>query len=289
MNHAPLLTAYGLAIVAASVLGGLVPILVRLTHGRLQLAVSLTAGFMLGVAVLHMLPHALADLTPATAMLWTLGGLLTMFFIERFFRFHHHDVAERDGDDASTTGHSLSWGAAAVGMTLHSLLAGVALGSAVAAADSAHIAPAGFGVFLVIVLHKPLDALTVITLTAAAGMSRPRRHLTNALFALAVPLGMTLFLLGLSRSGLAAPGELVGVALAFSAGTFLCIALSDLLPELHFHAHDRGKLSAALLLGVALAFAVARAEHATHDHAHGGHQQEHYDVHDHHDHAGHDH
>ncbi|MEM6406389.1 MAG: GTP-binding protein, partial [Pseudomonadota bacterium] len=39
------------------------------------------------------------------------------------------------------------------GMTLHSLLAGVALGSAVAAADSAHIAPAGFGVFLVIVLH----------------------------------------------------------------------------------------------------------------------------------------
>ena len=38
--------------------------------------------------------------------------------------------------------------------------------------------------------------------------------------------------------------------LAFSAGTFLCIALSDLLPELQFHAHDRWKLSAALLAGV---------------------------------------
>jgi zinc and cadmium transporter len=42
------------------------------------------------------------------------------------------------------------------------------------------------------------------------------------------------------------------VALAFSAGTFLCIALSDLLPELQFHSHDRLKLSVALLAGVVL-------------------------------------
>jgi zinc and cadmium transporter len=41
-------------------------------------------------------------------------------------------------------------------------------------------------------------------------------------------------------------------ALAFSAGTFLCIALSDLLPELQFHSHDRLKLSLALLAGMAL-------------------------------------
>jgi zinc and cadmium transporter len=40
--------------------------------------------------------------------------------------------------------------------------------------------------------------------------------------------------------------------LAFSAGTFLCIALSDLLPELQFHEHDRWKLSVALLAGLAL-------------------------------------
>ena len=49
---------------------------------------------------------------------------------------------------------------------------------------------------------------------------------------------------------------LIGCALAFSAGLFLCIALSDLLPEVAFHSHDRGKLSAALLLGVAVAIGV---------------------------------
>ena len=49
-------------------------------------------------------------------------------------------------------------------------------------------------------------------------------------------------------------GVVLSSALAFSAGTFLCISLSDLLPELQFHRHDRIKLSAALLLGLALAW-----------------------------------
>ena len=44
----------------------------------------------------------------------------------------------------------------------------------------------------------------------------------------------------------------LSATLAFSAGTFLCIALSDLLPELQFHAHDRWPLSMALLGGFAL-------------------------------------
>ena len=48
--------------------------------------------------------------------------------------------------------------------------------------------------------------------------------------------------------------------LAFSAGTFLCIALSDLLPELQFHEHDRVKLSLALLAGVALMAAAGGIE-----------------------------
>jgi zinc and cadmium transporter len=51
--------------------------------------------------------------------------------------------------------------------------------------------------------------------------------------------------------------SLTAGALAFSAGTFLCIALSDLLPELQFHSHDRFKLSVALLAGVGLMAATA--------------------------------
>ena len=53
---------------------------------------------------------------------------------------------------------------------------------------------------------------------------------------------------------------IVGCALAFSAGVFICISLSDLLPELEFHAHDRFKLSLALLLGVAAAWGIGYLE-----------------------------
>jgi zinc and cadmium transporter len=48
----------------------------------------------------------------------------------------------------------------------------------------------------------------------------------------------------------------LGLALAVSAGVFLCISLGDLLPELHFHSHDRFRLSLMLLLGVAIAVAI---------------------------------
>ena len=51
-------------------------------------------------------------------------------------------------------------------------------------------------------------------------------------------------------------GATVGYVLAFAAGAFLCIALSDLLPEIHFHSHDRGKLIVALLVGISLAYAL---------------------------------
>ena len=53
---------------------------------------------------------------------------------------------------------------------------------------------------------------------------------------------------------------ILGCALGFSAGVFLCISLGDLLPELQFHRHDRGKLSIALLLGVVLAYGIGYLE-----------------------------
>jgi len=39
-----------------------------------------------------------------------------------------------------------------------------------------------------------------------------------------------------------------GCVLAFSSGTFVCIALSDLLPEVQFHSHDRLKLFLRVIL-----------------------------------------
>ncbi len=314
-----LLTYYCALILVASIVGGMIPVWFRLTHRWMQFAVSFVAGVMLGVAVLHMLPHAVADAAAAIAssrpalddptatalaasreavrvtLLSMLAGMLAMFFIERFFSYHHHDVPDRQGSrehgapnaDRKTdvreislptshaphpAPHDLSWSGAALGLALHSVLNGVALAAAVQhGSDGSWLA--GFGTFLVIVLHKPFDAMTIGMLMARGGWSLPWRHTINTLFSLAIPVGALLFYFGLMSESIgpasATPQWYVACALAFSAGTFLCISLSDLLPELHFHRHDRVKLSVALLLGLAVAHAAARMESAAHAaHAH---------------------
>ena len=235
-----------------------------------------------------MIPHALVEIAPpgemvslqaiARVMTYVLVGLLTMFFIERFFCFHHHDVPDTDsvehvhkGQDDHTHVHDLTWSGAAIGLTLHSIIAGIALAASV---NHVHADTylAGFGTFLIILLHKPFDAMTIATLMAKGGWPLATRHAVNGLFALAVPLGMVLFHWGLSSTGPAVSGQanepMLAYALAFTAGSFLCIALSDLLPELQFHTPDRVKLSLALLLGVMVSIVVGRLE-ALAMHQHG--------------------
>ena len=79
-----------LAILAASVLGGIVPLATVLNHTRLQVYLSFSAGTMLGAAFFHMLPEAVR-VGSASTIPWAAAGLLALFFLERFFSFHHHE------------------------------------------------------------------------------------------------------------------------------------------------------------------------------------------------------
>jgi zinc and cadmium transporter len=280
---------YCALILLASLTGGWLLLAMRLTHSRLQMAVSFVAGLMLGVALLHFIPAA-ADHTHSVdqTVHWTLGGFLLMFFLQRFFPHHHHDISEgaaephppgqepaprhdEHNEHAShfhtrapkSAGH-LSWAATAIGMSLHSLMGGVAVGAAVAAGKSAAGGWVGLGTALVIILHKPFDAMAVTTMMTASGCSRFARHLLNVLFALVTPCGALLFYGGASQFFGSNPAFL-GCALAFCAGTFLCIASADLLPELQFHSHDRLKLSLALAAGLSVAIVIGLLEDSDHD------------------------
>jgi zinc and cadmium transporter len=155
-----------------------------------------------------------------------------------------------------------------IGLTLHTIIAGIALAASVEVESrgSRFVGLAGLGTFLVIFLHKPFDSMTISTLMTFGAWSKPARHLVNGLFALMIPVGVTLFHLGLGHWH--DQTNLVAYALAFSAGTFLCIAMSDLLPELQFHTHDRVPLSVALLLGLSVAWVIGAIETAGHGHGH---------------------
>lgn len=262
-SPAMLLAIYCALVLLASLAGGWLLLALRLTHARLQIAVSFVAGLMLGMALLHFIPHAAQqNHSVSQTMHYLLGGFLAMFFLQRFFPHHHHDVSEgapEHGGLSRKTGplptlaeqsaSQLSWIATTVGMTLHSLMGGVALAAAVSADARTSVGGLGLGTALVIILHKPFDAMAVATLMTVSGCSRFTRHLINTLFGFVTPVGAVLFAVGVSRFTAGNP-EVLGAALAFCAGTFLCIAGAGLLPEVQFHSHDRIKLSLALLAGI---------------------------------------
>ena len=278
------LGAFCLAVLTVSILGGLLPLATVLNHTRLQVYLSFSAGTMLGAAFFHMLPEAVRVGSVATIH-WTAFGLLALFFLERFFSFHHHEpqahdpVAQSKDDrithvhheaDTNCTGagsnpvsaarphrrrvRALPWGSAAFGLVIHSLVGGVALASAVAADYKlrAGLGSAGLGVFIATLVHKPADALTITSLMLRGGSSPRSALVVNLGFGLMIPVGVVFFAVGMFGLGSSSASSWTAGALAFSAGTFLCIALSDLLPELQFHSHDRLKLSVALLAGFAL-------------------------------------
>jgi zinc and cadmium transporter len=124
------------------------------------------------------------------------------------------------------------------------------------------------GTFLGVALHKPLDSLSITTLMAARGWSRQSQLLVNLGYALMCPLGVLLFQYGVTRFE-GQHAAIVSAAMSAAAGVFICIALSDLLPEIEMHSHDRFGLSATLVVGVLMAWAIGFLEPA-HTHDHGG-------------------
>lgn len=266
----PQLLVYCCLIVIASTVGGSLPAMIKLTHRRIQMMLSLVSGVMLGVALLHLLPHAIYVLrSPEQALVICLLGLLFMFFMVRMFHFHQHDLAvDTQHDHAQKTlcddDHDhhhvhceqhdgtldLTWAGLCFGLAVHTIGDGIALAAAVG--GNATFSLAGIGVFLAIVLHKPLDAMSITSLMAIKGWRVSKQITVSLVFSLMCPLGAVLFTLGVGQ--FAEYRDLVlGTALAFSSGMFLCISLGDLLPEVHFHSHDRLKLSTMLLVGVLLA------------------------------------
>lgn len=293
-SHLPFLTlTMQLAVVAAAAYaGGSSLSFLSMGHRRMQVLLSLTGGVLLGVGLLHLLPHAFLQLDRQidTTMQWVLVGFFLMFLLERAFHGHSHHTA--DGDDAGHgcnhdhAGHSHSdglaaagplavassgrwaWCGAFAGLTLHSLADGAALAASVRA-DGDHGAGwlAGFATFLAVLLHKPFDAAIIGTLMLNAGMSSRSRSLVNALYALVVPLGAVAFLGSLRVFG-GQQQAMLGVAMALAAGAFLCIAAADLLPEVQFHSHDRVLLTTSLALGLAIAWGITVMERSSHLHGH---------------------
>ena len=262
-NALLVLSAYSVAIFAASLLGGKLAGLGTMTHTRTQVVMSLVAGFILGIAMFHLLPDSLDHIPGPSALEkavgWMVLGMVLMILLQHIFHFHQHDFSREASDLYDDHGHggvhSPSLFGVAIGLGVHTATEGIALGTSMKLESPYEdgVALAGLGVFLVILLHKPLDAYSVISMMKYAGHSQRARTWTNVGFAILCPVVALASFGGVELLG-PEGGAVIGYVLSFAAGAFLCIALSDLLPEIHFHSHDRGKLIISLLVGISLAY-----------------------------------
>ena len=280
-----LLFLYCGMIVLVSIGGGRLPSMMRLTHLRTQLLMSGVGGLMLGIAMLHLLPHAAEVLSSPIQMgAGSLCGLVVMFLLVRLFHTHAHGFAETPNDphhhDGCVHGHKptglsaasgqirvsasensdvgnrpprFTWAAVFFGLVLHTLVDGLALAASVMV-ESGHQLFAGAATFIAIAAHKPLDAFAITSMMSRQKWSPAMQDAVNLSFSMACPVGAAIFYFAAGSVG--EFDIVLGWGLAVSAGFFIGIALADLLPEVAFHDHDRGKLTAALLVGVFLAVAI---------------------------------
>jgi len=271
MTQVQTLSAYAGAILLGALFGGALPLVGRIQ--RNDAGLSFSAGVMLGAAFFHMLPEA-AEGAGLSAIPFVLVGFLFLFLLERFVLVHvcaepgpgaaqapglalapqgpheseaHAHAHAATGCDVHTIGL-----AAFVGLSLHTIVDGFALGAA--SSESA----LGFLVFLAILAHKVPSSFSLSSILRAEGYSRRRSLLMNAAFATMVPIGAGLYL---ALRGLVHAESFTSLALAASSGTFLHLALSDIIPDLHRRGGSKLKLTGALLLGVGVMWLLRLVNH----------------------------
>lgn len=239
MSELTSLLLYSGAIVAGTLAGGAIPLLAGMKGRRTELLLAFSAGVMLGAAFFQMLPEAIHE-GGLRAMPMALVGFLVMFTLERFALAHVCE--EPEGCEV----HGAMGFVAFLGLSAHTLFDGVALGSSLAAG-------VGGVVFVAVIAHKIPSSLALSAILVHEKYKRSSTMLMLLLFALMVPLGAGLYF---GVRALIDVENFTAYALAFSSGTFLYLSLADLLPQVHRRAGMRVPTVTALLVGVALMYAL---------------------------------
>jgi ZIP family zinc transporter len=228
------LTAFA---VLTTVTGGVVAL--RMAHS-LPTVIALSGGIVVAVALFDVLPEAI-DLLPddSTAIGGLVGaGFLTFFLFERVLVLHHRD------EPADARRHGQVGTVGALGLSLHSLVDGLAVGLAFGANTST-----GVLVLVAVLAHDFADGLNTVSFVLSQSQNRPQAIRWLGIDAVAPLIGATVGVL------LDVPDATLGYLLSFYAGFFLYMGATDLLPEAHEHASwDRVGLT---LLGFGAIFAIS--------------------------------
>ncbi len=226
-----------------SLVGGLILFLSRDIVEKYSIyLVSFAAGTMLAAAFIDLLPEAVKAGEGQPIFLATLLGVVSYFFLERFLLwYHHHD--EMHGAKPTTTLILLGDG-------LHNFIDGIGiaaafltnpiLGLTTTIAIAAHEIPQEIGDMAVLV-HNGMSGKKALWLNFCSGLTALVGALLGFYFLQSVE-------------------SLVPLFLAFTAGMFIYISCSDLIPEIHGHGEGKRGLAQAFLfaLGIAVLWGILK-------------------------------
>lgn len=250
-----------------SFLGGLLPSFFQLKHSTTQIFMSAVAGFLIGVALFHIIPHSIEHINefhPGSGaqqcMILVAVGIALMFGVMRLFGVYDH-VGTEDSGGPKTNRSFITWCAILVGLTIHTMVEGFTLGSSIVSSNANLTVQSSLtmAVFLGILLHKPLDALTLIGIMKTTNATSKLRNSVNVAFAMVCPLMTFLTMIVLYRFHETAE-HMIGYVLSIVAGLLICLALGDLLPEARQHQHDKWLILLAFLLGLVVVFVITMLE-----------------------------
>lgn len=237
-------------------LGALIGGVILLSKEKFALKIShflasFAAGILLGTAFFDLLPEAVHEGEEAgiNVFPWALFGIVLFFLLERFIHwFHHHEEFHKDEESKSTLPLII------VGDTMHNFIDGVVI-----AATFMVSVPLGIATSISVFVHEFPQEIGDFGLMLHKGLSRRKIILVNILSAGVAFLGAIItYLLGNIL------GAYIPMLLAVTAGFFIYIASSDLIPEIH---HEKRKgfafiESLLLVVGViVMAVSVSLLEH----------------------------
>ena len=187
-------------------------------QGMIFVMVSLAVGAMFGDTFIHLLPEAFRDegAGPETS-LWVLAGLFMFFLLEKFLLWRHEHVPHY-GECIRPVGY-----VNIVAEGLHNFIDGLLIGASYLVS-----LPVGLGTTIAVLLHEIPQEIGSFGVLLHAGLSKLQALGWHCLSASLAFVGVVLALVVGTQVK-----QFPLVLLPLTAGGFIYIAGSDLVPELH--------------------------------------------------------
>jgi zinc and cadmium transporter len=186
-----------------------------------HLLISFAAGTLLGTAFLDLLPEGIEASNPETVFSFALIGFIGFFVMERFIHWmhHHHHTGDHEHEQHAEPTVALIM----LGDSVHNFIDGVVI-----AASFLVSIPLGIVTALAVGTHEIPQEIGDFAVMLKKGLKPSRVLLFNFFSAVTAILGAVLMFTFGQRLE-----SLLPVFLSITAGFFIYISASDLIPEIH--------------------------------------------------------